>query len=172
MTQGTTARAWATGGLVFAAAAMLMLGIWQILMGIAAIIEDEFFIVTPNYTYDIDTTVWGWTHLGVGVLLVLAGLALFSGATWARVVGIVVAALSAIANFLFLPYYPLWSLAIIALAVFVIWALASQWSRRPGEDRFGPEPAEYRTAGVRPGGDEWPAPARPAAPAREPRASG
>jgi hypothetical protein len=172
MTQSTTARAWAAGGLVFAAVTMLLLGIWQILVGIAAIVEDEFFVVTPNYTYDIDTTAWGWTHLGIGVLLVLSGLALFSGANWARVIGIMVAALSAIANFLFLPYYPLWSLAIIALAVFVIWALASTWSRQPGDDRFVPERADYRTAGSRAGGDEWPGPGRPAAPAGEPRPGG
>jgi hypothetical protein len=175
MTQSTTARAWATGGLIFAATMLLTVGTWQVLVGIAALVEDEFFIVTPNYTYDIDTTAWGWTHLGVGVLLAVTGLFLLTGAAWARVAGIVLAALSAIANFLFLPYYPLWSLVIIALDVWVIWALATGWRQR--DQQIGSGTADYRTAGSRPGGDErpggeeWSPPARPGAAAtRNPRA--
>jgi hypothetical protein len=124
-TRSDTARAWATGGVVFAAALMVMLGIWQVIVGIAAIVEDEFFVVAPNYTYEIDTTTWGWIHLIIGVVVALAGFFLFTGATWARVVGIVLAVLSAIANFFFLPYYPLWAIVIIAVNVFIIWALAT-----------------------------------------------
>lgn len=134
MNDGSTARAWATGGLVFAATIMIMLGIWQVFMGIAAIVEDEFFVVAPNYTYEIDTTAWGWIHLILGAIITASGLSLFTGATWARVVGIGLALLSAIANFFFLPYYPLWSIVIIAVAVFVIWALANARPRPRAED--------------------------------------
>lgn len=142
-TQSSTARAWATGGVVFAAVMLIMVGIWQILVGIAAIADDEFFVVAPNYTYDVDTTAWGWIHLILGVILVLAGFALFTGANWARAIGIALALVSAIANFFFLPYYPLWAILIIAVDVFVIWALASTWSRRPGEGMAAPERADY-----------------------------
>src|SRR4051812_17932346 len=113
MAQGSTGRAWARGGLVFAATMLLMVGVFQIFQGIAAIIQDEILRVTPNYVYAIDTTAWGWTHLGIGLLMGLAGFFLFTGKTWARVVGIGIAGLSAIANFAFLPYYPLWALVII-----------------------------------------------------------
>jgi hypothetical protein len=63
------------------------------------------------------------------VVVAVAGFAVLSGATWARVVGITVAALSAIANFLFIPYYPFWSLLVIALDVLAIWALAAYGHR-------------------------------------------
>ena len=74
---------WAIGGMVFAASAMLIIGCWQAIMGLAAIIDDDFYVVTANYTFDLDTTAWGWVHLIVGVLVALAGLALFAGQTWA-----------------------------------------------------------------------------------------
>jgi hypothetical protein len=123
--RSSTASVWATGGLVFAAVLMIMLGLYQVFMGIAAIAKDEFFVRAPNYVYDVDTTAWGWIHLILGIVITLAGFFLFRGATWARGVGIVLAVLSGVANFFFLPYYPLWSIVIIALDVFVIWALVN-----------------------------------------------
>lgn len=152
MAHGTTARAWAVGGTVFAAVMMIILGIWQIIIGIAAIARSEFFVVAPNYVYEIDTTAWGWVHLGIGVLALLAGLFLFTGALWARIVGIALALLSAVANFFFLPYYPLWSLAVIALDVFVIWALASV-GRAMSDRDYGAE--RYGSAAGRPPERDW-----------------
>jgi hypothetical protein len=116
---------WAAGFILFAALMMIMGGIFQALQGLAGIFENEFYVATRNYVFEGDATAWGWTHLIIGVIVGLAGLGLLSGQTWARVVGIFLAVLSAIANFLFIPYYPLWSLLIIALDVFVIWALAA-----------------------------------------------
>jgi hypothetical protein len=115
---------WAAGFIVFAAVMMLMAGIWQALAGLIAIFNNEFYVATRNYLFKFDVTAWGWIHLILGIIVALAGWGLLSGRTWARVVGITVAVLSAIANFLWLPYYPFWSLLIIALDVFVIWALA------------------------------------------------
>lgn len=171
MTHSTAARAWATGGMVFAATIMLTLGIWQIIVGIAAIAEDDFFVVAPNYTYEIDTTAWGWIHLALGAVVAVTGFFLFTGAAWARVVGIGLAILSAIANFLFLPYYPLWALLVIALDVFVIWALATARSPAQGEDLVATEMAEYRRSGTRTGGNGPPAAPStpPAAPTGVPR---
>jgi hypothetical protein len=115
---------WAAGFIVFAAVMMLMAGIWQALAGLIAIFNNEFYVATRNYLFKFDATTWGWIHLILGIIVALAGWGLLSGRTWARVVGITVAVLSAIANFAFIPYYPFWSLLIIALDVFVIWALA------------------------------------------------
>ena len=89
----------AIGGYVFAGVILITVGIFQAIAGLAAIFEDEFFVVTPNYVFDVDTTAWGWIHLLLGLLVVCAGFALFAAKTWARVVGVSFAVLSAIANF-------------------------------------------------------------------------
>jgi len=118
-------RGWAVGGLIFASTMMIVLGIWQVFIGIAALAEDDFFVVQDGYVYDLDVTAWGWIHLILGAVVGLAGFFLFTGSALARAVGIGLAGLAVVANFLFLPYYPVWSVVVIALAVFVIWALAT-----------------------------------------------
>jgi hypothetical protein len=119
------ASGWAAGFVLFAAIMMIMAGCFQAFAGVVAIFENEFYVATRNYLFQLDATTWGWIHLLLGVIVGLAGLGLLAGQTWARVVGITLAVLSAIANFLFIPYYPFWSLLIIALDIFVIWALAA-----------------------------------------------
>lgn len=114
---------WAVGGAVFAAIMMIMIGLFQIFQGLAAIINDDFFVVAANYAFDIDLTAWGWIHLIVGVLLLIAGFLLFTGSAVAGAAAIVLAGLSAVSNFFFIPYYPFWSILMIALAVYVIWAV-------------------------------------------------
>jgi hypothetical protein len=114
---------WVRGGVVFSATAMVLVGFFQVVEGLSALFDDEIHLVDPNYLFPFNLTVWGGIHLVLGVLLVSAGLALGAARTWARSVGIVFAATSAVANFLFLPYSPAWSLTIIALDVVVVWAL-------------------------------------------------
>jgi hypothetical protein len=129
--QGSAARAaretsgWAVGAILFAAIMLIMVGIWQALEGLIAIFENEFYVATRNYLFQFDVTTWGWIHLIVGLVMAVAGWGLLSGRTWARVLAITVAVLSAIANFLWLPYYPFWSMLIIAVDIFVIWAIAA-----------------------------------------------
>lgn len=120
----------AQGFIVFAGVMMILAGGFQALAGLVAVFEDEFYVSTRNYLLQFDATQWGWIHLLMGVLVVFAGFAVLSGQTWARVVGIILAALSALANFAFIPYYPFWSLAIIAIDVFIIWALAVHGAER------------------------------------------
>jgi hypothetical protein len=115
----------AVGFILFAGIMMIMVGCFQFFEGLVAVANDTFYVATRNYIFQADATTWGWIHLILGLLVAFAGWALFSGRTWARVVGITLAVLSAIANFLFIPYYPFWSLLIITLDVFVIWALAA-----------------------------------------------
>lgn len=117
---------WATAGTYLAGWLMVMIGIFQALAGLAAIINNRLFVIGQEYAYAFDLTAWGWIHLVIGIVILIAGCYVLVGKLWARVVGIILALISAIANFLFIPYYPLWSILIIALDVFVIWALASQ----------------------------------------------
>jgi hypothetical protein len=116
---------WAVGFILFAAIMMIMIGVFQAIAGLVAIFENEFYVATRSYLFQFDATTWGWIHLIAGVIIAFAGWGLLSGRTWARVAGIILAVLSAIANFAFLPYYPFWALTIIALDVLVIWALAA-----------------------------------------------
>jgi hypothetical protein len=116
---------WSVGLSTTAAVFLLLGGTFQFLAGLAALIHDEFFVVGENYIYSFDVTAWGWIHLLVGIVAFIAGLGVLRVATWARVVGIIAAALGAIGNFLWLPYQPWWSILLIVLYVAVIWALAS-----------------------------------------------
>jgi hypothetical protein len=114
---------WVTGLAVFAGSMMIVVGIFQIVVGLTAIFERAFYILADSYLFGFNVVAWGWVHLALGVLVLLGGGAVLAGQLWGRVLGIVLASLSAIANFLFLPYYPLWSMLIIAADVAVIWAL-------------------------------------------------
>ena len=104
---------------------MIVVGAFEALQGLSAIIKKAFFAVSENYVFKFNVTGWGWIHLILGVLVLLAGMSLFSGATWARTVGVILAGLTAVANFLWLPYYPVWSITMIAIAITVIWALTA-----------------------------------------------
>ena len=115
---------------VFAASMMFLLGSLQALMGLVAIFDDDFYVVTRNYTFDLDVSAWGWIHLVLGVVMLATGLGLFARSTWAGVTAIFLASLSAIVNFFFIPYYPIWSLLVIGLDIWLIWALT-----RPGAIR-------------------------------------
>lgn len=125
---------WTVGFAVFAGVILMLVGVFHALAGLAAIIDDQYFVVTSNYAYELDTTAWGWIHLIFGVIVIAAGYGIFNGATWARVVGIALASLSAIGNFFFIPYQPVWAVLIIALDVLVIAALTA----------YGPEEAGVR----------------------------
>lgn len=113
----------AVGFTMFAAFMMILIGSFHVIAGLAGIIDDQFYAVTQEWVLQFDVTTWGWIHLIAGIVVLIAGLSLFTGAIWARTVGVILATLSAIANFAWLPYYPFWSLAIIAIDIFVIWAL-------------------------------------------------
>jgi hypothetical protein len=104
---------------------MILNGLLQIFQGISLIAKDNIFVTTGNYVYKFDTTSWGWIHLILGIIVVIVGYLVLTGMKWARWIGIVLVGLQMIANFFYLPYYPFWGLVIIAIDVFVIWALAA-----------------------------------------------
>ena len=123
--QDSTKGIWAFGIAAFGGVLLVTVGLFQVLQGLSAVLEDDVFVVTSDYLYSIDLTTWGWIHLVVGALAVVVGLCLLYGQTWARAAGLLVAVVSAVANFAWLPHFPLWSLAVIAIDVLVIWALSS-----------------------------------------------
>ncbi|MFF0456308.1 hypothetical protein [Nocardia africana] len=123
----------AAGTSIGAAILLVTVGVLSILEGISAVANDKLFVVGVDYVYQFDTTPWGWIHIVLGILLVIAALGLMAGTTWGRIVAMTLAALSILANFLWLPYYPAWSILVIALNVVVIWAVAT-WN--PGRDRI------------------------------------
>ena len=113
------------GLVIFAGVMLVMLGGFQAMEGIVAIIRDEYYLVTRNgLVIDLDYTTWGWIHLVLGLLAAAAGVGIFAGQMWARVLGIVIAVLSALANMAFLAAYPIWATIMIAVDVLVIYALA------------------------------------------------
>jgi hypothetical protein len=115
----------AVGLTVFAAVLMIMVGVFQAINGLVALVNDEFFVVTQQWIFQFDLTAWGWIHLILGGLVFAAGVGLFSGQAWARTVAVILAVASAVANFAYLPWYPLWSIIMIALSVSVIWAVTA-----------------------------------------------
>ena len=121
---------WAHGIVVFAGVVMIVGGAFQALEGLAGIVHDQYLVVLPNYIYAFDITVWGVIHLLVGLGLVVIGVSLLRGKTWARIAGVIAAAVSAIVNFAWLPYSPWWAVILIVIDVLVIWALAS-YLRQP-----------------------------------------
>ncbi|WP_328393102.1 DUF7144 family membrane protein [Nocardia sp. NBC_00416] len=119
----------AAGTSIAAAILLLTVGVLSVLEGIAAVAEDELFVVGVDYVYEFDVTTWGWIHIVLGALLILAAIGLMTGTGWGRVFAICIAALSILANFMWLPYYPWWSILVIALNIVVIWAIAT-WRPR------------------------------------------
>jgi hypothetical protein len=122
MATRTAPTAWA-GAIVFGACVMVVLGTFNVIQGLYAIFEDEFYTIADGQVLLVDLTVWGWVFLIFGVIQVLAGWQLMKGATWARVVVMVLVGLNAASQMLFLPAYPLWSILIIALDMLVLWAV-------------------------------------------------
>lgn len=116
--------AW-VGFVVFGGIMLLMVGGFQVIEGFVAVLKDDYYYVTRNgLLLNMDYTAWGWTHILVGLIAVAAGFGVLAGQMWARVVGIIIALVSALANIAFLAAYPIWSTIIIAVDILVIYALA------------------------------------------------
>ncbi len=104
---------------------MVLLGGWWIMAGLVAIVNDDFFVVTQEWVFEFSTTSWGWTHLILGIVVLLAGFGLFTGAVWARTVGVILAVISGLVAFAWLPWYPVWAILFVTLSVFTVWALTA-----------------------------------------------
>lgn len=122
---GTEPSGWAVGWTAFAGVMMIIQGCWWILAGFIALVNDEFYVVGQEYIFQFDTTTWGWIHLLVGIVILAAGLGLFSGAVWARTVGVIMAGIAMLVAFAWLPWYPIFALLFIVVSASVIWALTA-----------------------------------------------
>lgn len=114
---------------IFAGVLLLINAGFGILQGASAIANDDLYAAGSEYLYRLDMTVWGWTHVVIGVLSAIVAVGILRGTSWGYVAGMIIAGLSAIANFAFLPLYPFWAIIVIALDVLVIHALATQLKR-------------------------------------------
>jgi hypothetical protein len=105
---------------------MVLSGLWSAIVGTVALANNNRVIVAvPNYTFRYSVNNWGWAHLILGIVVFAAGVCVFLGLAWARYLGAFLAVLSAVANFMFIPYQPVWAIIVIAIDAFVIWALLS-----------------------------------------------
>lgn len=122
MTQTEERTGW-TGWMYFAGTMLLIGGTLSIIYGFIALFNDNWVVFGNTNAVFLDLTGWGWVHVIIGALIVLAGFGIFTGNVLARTVGVIVAAISMIANFLWLPVYPFWAIIIIVIDALVIWAL-------------------------------------------------
>lgn len=121
--QPTEMTGW-VGWIAFAATMMVMLGAFHVMQGLVALFNDEYYLVGKSgLTVHLDYTTWGWVHVIGGLVVAAAGVSLFTGRIWARMVGVLVAMVSAFVNIGFLSAYPIWSAIMIAIDILVIWAL-------------------------------------------------
>lgn len=112
-------------GSLLAGVLMIMSGLFSFLSGLAMVVRRSFFTNAANYPYHWATTSWGWLELALGVVVFSAGVCVLLGMTWARIVGVVLATFVAVSGFLTIPLFPLWGIILVAVNVFIIWALAS-----------------------------------------------
>jgi hypothetical protein len=123
MNERPAVSSWAVGGLAFAATLMILNGAFSTIAGLAALIDGEYFAEVRGYAFDLDITAWAWIHLLLGLGVLAVGFGLFANAAWAGTVTIALAVLTAIDYFLFMPFAPFWSSLVIALNVWIIWAV-------------------------------------------------
>lgn len=117
-----TASGW-VGWVYFAAFMLIFAGIFQLISGMTALLNQTFYAISSSTIVVFDITTWGWIHLTLGLLLVCTGIALFSGSGWARAIAVIIASLNLIAQFAFIGTYPIWSIIIMLIDLLIIYAL-------------------------------------------------
>lgn len=117
-----------TGWIVFAGFMMILMGVLQGIAGLTALLNDKWLLVTQNSLIAFNFTTWGWIHILIGVLVFAAGFAVMNGAVWARIVGVIIAMLSIVANLAYANTYPIWAIAVVVINVLVIYALTVRGS--------------------------------------------
>jgi hypothetical protein len=120
----------AIAGSVLAGVLMIISGAIGFLAGLGMVIKGGFYTFHAGYAYVWTTRNWGWTELAIGAVVFAAGVCVILGMMWARFVGVILATLSAVASFLIIPYYPLYSIVVIAIDLFIIWALVTRGRQR------------------------------------------
>jgi hypothetical protein len=101
----------------------LVAGLLSFLAGLAGILRAGFYPTLAGYAYSWPIRNWGILLLVLGVVLFALGACVLLGMNFARPIGVGVAALTAVAGFLFLAFAPIWGIIIVAVSVLAIWAL-------------------------------------------------
>jgi hypothetical protein len=114
-----------TGWIIFAGVMLMIGGSLNLFYGIIAAVNDEWVVFTNRADVYLDVSEWGWVHIILGAIVFLSGIGVFSGNILARIVGVIVASISLLVNFFFIPVYPLWALIVITIDALVIWALTA-----------------------------------------------
>ena len=112
-----------TGWVFFAGIMMILSGLFLAIEGLTALLRHSWYLVTSSHLLVLNYTAWGWIDLSVGLLVLLAGISVLHGSVWARVVGVILASLSAIGSLASVNSYPVWSIIVITINVLVIYAL-------------------------------------------------
>ena len=127
-TEDTEVTGW-VGWIVFAGTMMLILGVFHMFEGLIALFRHtEIAFPASGLTVQVSYTQWGWLQLLAGVLVFFAGLGLFTGRMWARTVGVILVSISALINFAWANLFPFWSLTLLAIDFFVIYAIIAHGS--------------------------------------------
>ncbi|MFG2043588.1 hypothetical protein [Dactylosporangium sp. NPDC048998] len=118
--------AWA-GLVLFAGAMLIVVGAVNVIEGIVALANARHVVVTEDTLYFFNISGWGWTVLVLGVLLLAVGIGVLTAQTWARVAAIVVVAVHAVVQVLWIAAYPVWSILMLALDTVILYALTARW---------------------------------------------
>jgi hypothetical protein len=102
---------------------LIVAGMFGAINGLVAIVNDEVYLVGEEVTVGLDFTQWGWIHFIAGIVVVLAGISVMSGQTWARFVGVFVATMHAVSMIWFIQVAPFWTMTIIAIDILIIYGL-------------------------------------------------
>lgn len=111
------------GWVFFAGFMMILLGILQGIAGLTALLNSQWLLVTKEHLLVLNFTAWGWIHLVIGLVVLIAGFSVMHGSAWARVVGVLVAIVSVVANLASVNTYPVWSVVMIVIDILIIYAL-------------------------------------------------
>ena len=119
----TTVTGW-TGWGVFASVLLLIAGIFDLIFGLAAVIgPNTTVVVAETGLFAVDVAAWGWWHIIAGIALIVLSFFLYRGATWARVIAIIIVIINAVGQLTLLSVQPWWSLTILAVDVLILYAL-------------------------------------------------
>jgi hypothetical protein len=112
-----------TGWIVFAGVMLGVVGSFNVITGLAALLADDVYVGGDRVTVALDVTSWGWVHLIWGAIMVAAGVALMAGRLWARMLAVFLVSVNMMTQLLVMPGYPFWALLVIAVDAVVIWAI-------------------------------------------------
>jgi hypothetical protein len=112
-----------SGWVLFATTVFIVLGVFNTIYGLTMLLNDQWLVFTADTVWYLDITAWGWITLLIALVQFVVAWGIANAELWARILGVIAASLALIGGFITVPYYPWWSITIMVLAAFVIWAI-------------------------------------------------